>query len=73
MKRFVGLMLAVIMLTATLPRFAPDTAYAFESKDYNGLKVAYIPIDNRPVNYDRVKMLAKSVGFELLMPEEDTF
>ena len=73
MKRFVGLMLAVIMLTATLPCFAPDTAYAFESKDYNGLKVAYIPIDNRPVNYDRVKMLAKSVGFELLMPEEDTF
>lgn len=73
MKRFVGLMLAVIMLTATLPCFAPDTAYAFESKDYNGLKVAYIPIDNRPVNFDRVKMLAKSVGFELLMPEEDTF
>ncbi|MBQ5842273.1 MAG: DUF4127 family protein [Clostridia bacterium] len=73
MKRFVGLMLAVIMLTATLPCFAPDTAYAFESKDFNGLKVAYIPIDNRPVNYDRVKMLAKSVGFELLMPEEDTF
>ena len=73
MKRFVWLMLTVIMLTATLPCFAPDTAYAFESKDYNGLKVAYIPIDNRPVNFDRVKMLAKSVGFELLMPEEDTF
>ncbi|MBO7215611.1 MAG: DUF4127 family protein [Clostridia bacterium] len=73
MKRFVGLMLAVIMLTATLPCFAPDTAYALGNKDFNGLKVAYIPIDNRPVNYDRVQMLAKSVGFELLMPEEDAF
>ncbi len=73
MKRFVCFALAVIMLTAMLPCFTPDTAYALGSKDYNGLQVAYIPIDNRPVNYDRVKMLAKSVGFELLMPEEDTF
>ncbi|MBO5981538.1 MAG: DUF4127 family protein, partial [Clostridia bacterium] len=73
MKRFVCFVLAVIMLTLSFPFFAPDTAYASRSKDYNGLQVAYIPIDNRPVNYDRVKMLAKSVGFELLMPEEDTF
>ena len=73
MKRFVCFVLAVIMLTLSFPFFAPDTAYASGSKDYNGLQVAYIPIDNRPVNYDRVKMLAKSVGFELLMPEEDTF
>lgn len=73
MKRFVCFALAVIMLTALFPCFVTDTAYALEKKDYNGLQVAYIPIDNRPVNYDRVKMLAKSVGFELLMPEEDTF
>lgn len=73
MKRFVCFALAVIMLTALFPCFVTDTAYALEKRDYNGLQVAYIPIDNRPVNYDRVKMLAKSVGFELLMPEEDTF
>ena len=35
--------------------------------------MAYIPIDNRPVNLDRVKYLASSVGIELLMPEEDLF
>lgn len=73
MKRFVCFALAVIMLTSLFPCFVTDTAYALEKRDYNGLQVAYIPIDNRPVNYDRVKMLAKSVGFELLMPEEDTF
>ena len=73
MKRFVCFALAVIMLTALFPCFVNDTAYALGKRDYNGLQVAYIPIDNRPVNYDRVKMLAKSVGFELLMPEEDTF
>ena len=32
--------------------------------------VAYIPLDNRPVNKDRVEYLAQSVGIKLLMPEE---
>ncbi len=41
--------------------------------DYNGEKVAYIPLDNRPVNKERVEYLAQSAGFELLMPEEDFY
>lgn len=41
--------------------------------DLNGIKVAYIPIDNRPVNFERAIYLAESVGIELLMPEEDLF
>ncbi|MBR5278116.1 MAG: DUF4127 family protein [Clostridia bacterium] len=42
--------------------------------DYaNGIKVAYIPLDNRPVNYQRVQYLAQSVGIDLLMPPEDLF
>ncbi len=41
--------------------------------DYNGKKVAYIPLDNRPVNKERVEYLAQSAGFELLMPEEDFY
>ena len=35
--------------------------------------VAYIPLDNRPVNKDRVEYLAQSVGFTLLMPEEHLY
>ncbi|MBE6683753.1 MAG: DUF4127 family protein [Ruminococcaceae bacterium] len=35
--------------------------------------VAYIPLDDRPVNYDRVKYLVGSAGFELVMPHEDLF
>lgn len=37
------------------------------------IKVAYIPIDDRPVNVDRVVYLAESAGFELLMPEHDAY
>ena len=35
--------------------------------------VAYIPLDNRPVNKDRVEYLAQSVGIQLLIPEEHLY
>lgn len=41
--------------------------------DNNGVKIAYIPLDNRPVNKDRVEYLAAAAGFELLVPEEDLY
>ena len=44
-----------------------------EMRDMTGTKVAYIPIDNRPVNQERVVYLAQSVGIDLLMPEEDLY
>lgn len=37
------------------------------------VKIAYIPLDNRPVNKDRVEYLAASAGFELLIPEESLY
>ena len=36
-------------------------------------RVAYIPIDNRPVNRERVAYLAESIGVELLMPCEELY
>ena len=41
--------------------------------DNEGVKVAYIPLDNRPVNKDRVEFLADAVGIDLLIPEEDLY
>ena len=38
-----------------------------------GLRVAYVPLDNRPVNLDRAVYLAASCGLELVMPEEYLF
>ncbi len=72
MKRLLGFVLSVIMLTSLLIA-TPYPVEAEGDKNYNGLKVAYIPIDNRPVNYDRAIMLAKSVGIDLVTPEEDLF
>ena len=44
-----------------------------EKIDGNGVKIAYIPLDNRPVNKDRVEYLAAAAGFELLIPDEDLY
>ncbi len=34
------------------------------------IKAVYIPLDNRPVNYDRVSYLAEASGIKLVMPDE---
>ena len=39
----------------------------------NMVKIAYIPLDNRPVNKDRVEYLAEAAGFKLLIPEESLY
>lgn len=41
--------------------------------DFNGTKIAYIPLDNRPVNVDREIYLAESAGFTLVMPPEAAY
>ena len=68
--------LSFILVFAVLTAFSPAAASVYaenSATDYNGIKVAYIPIDNRPVNLDRAKYLARSVGIDLLMPDEDLF
>lgn len=37
--------------------------FPVKKQDYNGTKLAYIPLDDRPVNVDRVLYLAQSGGF----------
>lgn len=39
----------------------------------NGEKVAYVPLDNRPVHTDRVIYQAASAGISLLMPEANDY
>lgn len=51
----------------------PDVSTPVESTIYSGLRVAYVPLDDRPVNVDRVLYLAESAGIELLMPDIDLF
>lgn len=35
--------------------------------------LAYVPLDNRPVNVDRVIYEAESAGFKVMMPDEDLY
>ncbi len=39
----------------------------------NTKRVAYLPLDNRPVNKDRAIYLAQSIGIELVLPEETLY
>ena len=44
-----------------------------QTPNHNGKVIAYIPLDNRPVNIDRAQYLAESAGFNLLMPPEELY
>ena len=35
--------------------------------------IAYVPLDDRPDNEERVVYLADSLGYELLLPEQDDY
>ena len=55
-KRVIAFLLtAAAMLTASCAAAGEaSAAYGTPAKqNHNGCKVAYIPLDNRPVNYDR--------------------
>ncbi len=55
------------------PGFEPGGSDEPQVKDYNGKTIAYIPLDNRPVNIDRAIYLAQSTGFNILMPPEELY
>lgn len=55
------------------PGFQPGGSDEPEVKNYNGATIAYIPLDNRPVNIDRAIYLAQSTGFNILMPPEELY
>ncbi len=46
-----------------------DTAKSNETEPI----LAYVPLDNRPVNVDRVIYEAESAGFNVMMPNEDLY
>lgn len=56
-----------------LERICSICTYSEIYRDVTGVRVAYLPLDNRPVNKDRVEYLAQSVGIELVMPKEELY
>lgn len=63
--------LALVMLAGcTAP--VPDTQ-KLPDADVEETRVAYVPLDDRPVNTDRVEYLAGSLGYELVMPDAEDY
>ena len=63
--------LALVMLAGcTAP--VPDTQ-KLPNDGGEETRVAYVPLDDRPVNTDRVEYLAGSLGYELVMPDAEAY
>ncbi len=68
---FPALLLAVLMLGGC-GTVRTDPA-ANDVPAENSKKVAYVPLDDRPNNYECMEYMAQSLDYELLMPEPDAF
>lgn len=87
MIRLLSLVLCAVLMSAFVSCDSDGTVSENDSSDLQSeaessmndtsdnvpTRVAYIPLDNRPVNKDRVEYLAQSVGIELVMPEEELY
>lgn len=72
-KKFISLLLCIAM-ALTMVQGATITALADTTKSSKAEPIlAYVPLDNRPVNVDRVIYEAESAGFNVMMPDEDLY
>lgn len=72
MKKYLSGILSLVLLISMLFVSSASSGAAAASSAQSPV-VAYIPLDDRPVNYDRVIYQAKAAGLTLLMPDEDLF
>lgn len=68
-KRALSILLCVWMVLSVMPCFGAS-AWAAEKE---GPALAYVPLDNRTVNTDRVVYEAESAGFTVRMPDADLY
>lgn len=71
-KRLAALVLGLSLLLTACGTAVPEPERLPEGEN-TGPEVSYIPLDDRPVNADRVVYLAESLGYRLTMPEEDLY
>lgn len=69
-KRGLAALLACVLLTGC---GANQTGTTVEPVGVDGPAVAYVPLDDRPDNLERVVYLANSLNYQLEMPEEDWY
>ena len=74
MFRLLAGLIALLLLTGCVqtPTVPPPNALPDAAGQPQEI-LAYVPLDDRPVNTDRVAYLAASLGYDLRMPEEDLY
>lgn len=69
-KRLLAAVLACLLLAGCGPRRTEPLAAEPAAE---GAVIAYVPLDDRPDNEERVVYLAESLGYTLVMPERDLY
>ena len=70
MKRLWAAVLALVLLAGCAPGRTEPLPYPEPAASEPGKTVAYVPLDDRPDNVERVVYLAESLGYALAMPEK---
>ena len=71
-QKFLSAALAcALVLTGCGPRRTEPEPYPEPAGSESAKTVAYVPLDDRPDNVERVVYLAESLGYALAMPEAD--
>ncbi len=66
--RFTALLMCAVMLLTVVPYTAATVSAASTAPI-----MAYVPLDNRPVVFQRVEMTAGAAGFDIRVPDESLF
>lgn len=73
-KRMIAAMLACLLLAGCGPvRTDPADVQVWDTPPDAEKVIAYVPLDDRPDNEERVVYLAESLGYVLEMPERDLY
>lgn len=71
--RFFAGCMAVCLLAGCSPAVSkPESSTSSETTIHTGT-IAYVPLDDRPDNVERVEYLAESLGYKLDMPDTDLY
>lgn len=71
--RLAAVLLVLVLLTGCVQPGATSSGVLQPEPSVKTGNVCYIPLDDRPDNLERVEYLANSLGYTLLIPEEDLF
>lgn len=69
-KRLWAALLALVLLAGCAPERTEPLPYPEPAASEPGKTIAYVPLDDRPDNVERVEYLAESLGYTLAMPEK---